>query len=381
MKCTPMLEQIHSLPDLVRQCLPIFWDKARTALSDELCSTIDCFFLTGCGDSHHAAVASELAFGDFAGVRAMALTSLAFSRYTVPFVAHPGRAAVIGVSASGEVARTIEGLQMAKKRGMTAIAVTGVPTSRMASSADLTLDAAIPPLATAVATPGVRSYIASLLMVCLAAMRVGEARGSLGQGEAVCAYRELEQLPEWMASTLSANETVVKHVAERWSDATEFVFVGAGPNYGTALFSAAKVLEASGDTAVGQDCEEWTHLQYFARTETTPTFFIDAGGRSHSRTSEAAVAARTIGRRVAAVVPEGELEITSQAEVALAVSGWMREAFSPLLCCLPGMLFADYRAGIMGESYFRGFSGGRSAEGGGGISRIRTSDILGDVEP
>jgi len=39
------------------------------------------------------------------------------------------------------------------------------------------------------------------------------------------------------------------------------------------------LLEASGDTAVGQDTEEWAPLQFFARSRSTPTFFISAGGR------------------------------------------------------------------------------------------------------
>jgi glucosamine--fructose-6-phosphate aminotransferase (isomerizing) len=44
-----------------------------------------------------------------------------------------------------------------------------------------------------------------------------------------------------------------------------------------------------------------------------------------------------------------------------------------LITCLPGALFAAYRAQLIGEPYFRGFGGGRSIEGGGGISRIRDS--------
>ena len=50
--------------------------------------------------------------------------------------------------------------------------------------------------------------------------------------------------------------------------------------------------------------------------------------------------------------------------------------FSPLVACIPGMLFAAHRADVMGEPFFRAFGGGRDVSGGGGISRIRTSEIL-----
>jgi hypothetical protein len=53
--------------------------------------------------------------------------------------------------------------------------------------------------------------------------------------------------------------------------------------------------------------------------------------------------------------------------------------FSPLVACLPGMIFAAVRAERIGEPYFRGFQGGRSKIGGGGISRIRTSALMEDL--
>ncbi len=41
---------------------------------------------------------------------------------------------------------------------------------------------------------------------------------------------------------------------------------------------------------------------------------------------------------------------------------------------IPGELFSAYRAAALGEPFFRNFGGGRDPEGGGGISRIRTSE-------
>ncbi|MCA9924044.1 MAG: hypothetical protein KC421_16820, partial [Anaerolineales bacterium] len=60
-------------------------------------------------------------------------------------------------------------------------------------------------------------------------------------------------------------------------------------------------------------------------------------------------------------------------DALLPVAAPIRECFSPLLTCLPGTLFAAYRAQLLDEPYFRDFGGGRSTAGGGGISRIRDS--------
>jgi len=55
----------------------------------------------------------------------------------------------------------------------------------------------------------------------------------------------------------------------------------------------------------------------------------------------------------------------------------MLEMFAPVISAIPGSLFAAYRADVIGEPFFRNFTGGRSQEGGGGISRIRTSETIG----
>jgi glucosamine--fructose-6-phosphate aminotransferase (isomerizing) len=374
-----MLEQVHSLPRLIRECVPSFAEQAYRSLGDELGCSLDRLYVTGCGDSHHAAVSSELAFHELGGVACQALPALHFSRYTAPFLSHPGRTAVVGISVSGEVSRTVEALRMARQAGATTIALTGNLNSRLAQAADHILYANVAPARQA-PTPGVRSYVASLLMLYLTAVRIGSSRHVVSSGAAEAVRRELQDIGGAAQATIECIEPRLEQLAARWSDALEYVFLGGGPNYGSALFCAAKLLEASGEEAVGQDIEEWTHLRYFGRAKSTPTFVVDARGRSTSRAREAAEAARAIGRRVVAVVPQGEADIAAQAEVVLEVQSRVREAFSPLLYCLPGMVFADHRARVLGEAYFRGFGGGRSAEGGGGISRIRTSAMQEELE-
>ena len=71
-------------------------------------------------------------------------------------------------------------------------------------------------------------------------------------------------------ATIPAIEERTRELAEAVADQTNFVFVGDGPNYATALFSAAKVIEAAGRHAMGQDTEEWAHLQYFVNVDPEP---------------------------------------------------------------------------------------------------------------
>jgi glucosamine--fructose-6-phosphate aminotransferase (isomerizing) len=219
--------------------------------------------------------------------------------------------------------------------------------------------------------------VANQVALLLVAVHIGAQRGHISLEFAKQLNVEIQQLADAAEATIQINDARAKELAARWIDAEEFVFLGGGPSYASALFSAAKILEATGDPAMGQDLEEWAHLQYFARRVDTPTFIISAGDRDLSRAGEVAVAARTIGRRVAAVVPESASAVTSSAQYTLPLAGGIREMFSPVISAIPASLFAAYRAEQLGEPYFRNFEGGRSREGGGGISRIRTSETLG----
>jgi glucosamine--fructose-6-phosphate aminotransferase (isomerizing) len=133
-------------------------------------------------------------------------------------------------------------------------------------------------------------------------------------------------------------------------------------------------LEASGTAAFGQDLEEWAHLQYFDRNQKVPTIVLSADGWDGDRAAEIVVAAETVGCDVSLIASSGSSVINKVGGVRiLPVDSPINEAISPLLTTIPGMVLAAYHSQYMGEKYFRGFGGGRSLEGGGGISRIQSS--------
>ncbi len=375
----PMLDQIYSLPGMIGEIFQPFDAAVRTTLDFKLCLSLKRLYVTGCGDSHHAAVGTHLAFEALAGIPTEAQTALEFARYTAPFLpqTEPGTNVVIGISVSGEVSRTLEALQQGKAHGAMAIALCATPGSRIFSAGDLVINSQSPPFPDPPGfhVPGVRSFTSNQLALLLAAVRIGEVRGRLVTADANALRKEIFALAGAVEGAITACDQAARNLAHDWADAQEFVFVGGGPNYATAMFSAAKMLEASGDPAMAQETEEWAHLQYFARAAATPTFLVTGGEGDRSRMLEVATAARAVGRRVAAIAPAALSAFTKIADRVLPVPDGVREMFSPLVACIPGLLFAAYRAELLGEPYFRGFSGGRSQEGG-GISRIRTSDLL-----
>ncbi len=378
---SPLHQQVDTLPELVSVMVAQLQVVVENALSNSLCEDMQRVFITGCGDSHHAGINTELAFEQLAGLPCEPMTAMQFSRYAAGFLPKRGGNLVLAISVSGQVSRTAEAMAMARQAGATAVALTGNPHGALAEEAELVVETAVPPLPDEMQgriVPGTRSYIASQLALYLIAIHLGEKRGHLSARQANTLHKELHKMSEWMAQTIAACDSIAREAAHSWLDGDQFVFCGSGPNYGTALFSAAKLIEASGDAAIAQDMEEWAHLQYFGRQVNTPTFLLSAGQWDADRMTEIATAAKHIGRRVALIAPEKNP--LNAADFNFPLIGNIRECFSPLIACLPGTLFAAYRAQFLHEPYFRDFGGGRSAEGGGGISRIRDSQRIKQVK-
>jgi glucosamine--fructose-6-phosphate aminotransferase (isomerizing) len=114
-------------------------------------------------------------------------------------------------------------------------------------------------------------------------------------------------------------------------------------------------------------------LQYCAQKVGTPTFISIADDRDLSRAEEIGVAAKQIGRQLAVISPKSASNLIASADFHFPIPQ-VEEMFSPLITAIPGELFAAYLAEEKKEPYFRAFKGGRDVEGGGGISRIRTSE-------
>jgi glutamine---fructose-6-phosphate transaminase (isomerizing) len=370
--------EIHSLPSLLREVFQPLDDLMREKLGHELCLSLKRLYLTGCGDSHHVTLNTELAFETLSGIPTEPMTALQFGRYAAGFIPQTGPKTnlVVGISVSGEVSRTFEALNMARQHGAATMALTATPGSRVAQAGDILALVPSPafPAPEGVHVPGVRSFFINQIALLLAAVRIGEVRGKLSTIDAQSVRSDIKKLADSVEKTIELSDPAAQALIKGWEDAKEFVYVGSGPNYGTALFSAAKMLEASGDPSLGQDTEEWGHLQYFARDIPTPTILISAGDRDVSRAIEIATAAKTIGRRVAALAPAKFTQLYDIADRVLPIATGVSEMFSPVITPIPSELLAAYRSELIGEPFFRNFGGGRSVEGGGGISRIRTSE-------
>ena len=339
LKWENMYRGIHGQVDWLRHGPAELLENARQVLT----TVPPRIYLVGCGDSHYVGLATRLAFERWTGIPTEALESLEFSRYAVDF-APPG-SWVICVSNSGRVARTVECALYAQQHGLYPIAITYHSESNLAKASS----AVLPFRYTDVGFgPGTLSYLASLVGLYVVALRTGELSGKLDSEASASWLEKIQQQADIIAATITACEEQVAELGKKSEAQTPIHIIGAGPNYGTALFGMAKMIEAARVSAVGQELEEWAHEQYFCTGQGTVTMVIAPLGASSSRAREQLQAIRDMKGTAVAICSPDDSETVRLADYVFPVPASQDEVLTPISYCVPLELFAYYFASSKG---------------------------------
>ena len=337
LKWTNMMAGIEAQVPFVRDSPHEVYRQVRDKLA--LTKAPSRAYLVGCGDSWYCGMATRLAFESWAGVPTEAMQALEFSRYYCEYA--PPDALVVAISNSGRVSRTVEAVIRARARALTTVAGTSALDSPIAREADVALDLGYAERRFA---PGTSSYMASLLLQYCIALHLAEAGGRLGSAAVAAKLDAIAAVADGMQRTIDLAKPILEELASRAALTDKLMFVGGGPNYGTAFFSMAKVFETARVHAAGQELEEWAHEQYFVTGPDTYSFVIAPPGRSVDRAREQIWAANEMGSTTVAICDAQDVETAGLARVAVPMYGGADEALSPLTYCIPGELFAFFYA-------------------------------------
>ncbi len=292
-------------------------------------------YFVGCGDSHYCGLAMRYATELLTGIPTEALESLEFSRYAVR-TAPPG-SLVVAVSNSGEVARTVEALKFARQAGLKTLAITYNRESRLAANSDAVI---IYDYRDVGFGPGTMSYVASMLSLFAVAIRAANLTGRL-DGEGVAdELNRVSAMSGVLAETIRATDEPAKELARSLTDQTPMFVLGGGPNYGTALFMMAKMIESARHNTVAQQLEEWAHEQYFLCGPGTVTIVVAPPGASVDRAREQLQAVRDMKGTAVAVCSADDSKTAELADLVLPVVGDVDEELSPLVYLAAGELVA-----------------------------------------
>ncbi|MGO6694455.1 SIS domain-containing protein [Rhizobium johnstonii] len=322
-------------------------------------------FMIGCGDSYCAAIAARQFMMKATGRLVEAVEALEFSRYLVDDL--PANSFVFGVSNSGTVSRTIEGVRLAREKNAWTFAVTVSEDNKLAQTAETlvkvkaTPNIKILPDGSKVVTPGTITYTASMLGLYIGAIAIGERLGHLDQAGSAALVEELRSAAQAMEVADRTVKPLSETLAASFTPDRNTVILGGGPNYATAYFGMAKWFEGLTRPAHLSQLEEWAHEHYFMTSEKTDTIIILPPGKGYDRGLEQAQAAREMGSRVIIIGEEGDSAAEKASDVYFAMPKGLSEAVTPFVYKLPFEYLSCHIAGQQ-QIAFLGFDNKRRQE-------------------
>lgn len=350
----PMAQNVRDVPGLcVSQCRLIEEASRLTVSAGEIWD-LGRIIVTGCGDSYAAGLAMKPAIEVLTGLPVEVISAVDLARYTPSelLTRQKGTPLVLAVSNSGKVARLGEAIERAGNYGCLTVAVTGSRESRLARVSKKVVELSIPEF---VSGNGVRSYLVSMLALLIIAIRIGEVKGrytmeaSQSIRDEICVYAE-----EFRNIMPDLDEQMFR-AAEKYASKELFDFIGSGGNTGTAWFSQAKIIEATGEWATYSDTEGWMHLNCFFKhlSRKLTVQYASAKGPELSRSKELMTAISEMKMDFCVITDSRDLVLPEGTE-RIWIPGCQKDWMWPLLNYLPVSLLAGYLCELKGEAYGRG---------------------------
>jgi glucosamine--fructose-6-phosphate aminotransferase (isomerizing) len=352
-----MLREIYEQPAAIARTLDYYLDLSGVVpgFRDEPLGAVAALFrqhpdliITASGSSRHAGLAAEILLEDLAGLMVDVEYASEYACRSTHLRRHPDNPSpVLVLSQSGETADTLAALREANRRGHPTIAVTNVAGSTMMHEARVAL---CTQAGVELAVPATKSFTTQLALIEVLALLAARERGTLAPEEIEERLVALAGVPVSIAAQLPAWEKVVAGLAQQYSDARTFLYLGRGVHYAIAREGALKLKESSYLHAEGYPSGELKHGPNALVSQEVPLVVLATVDEDdpesmlrYEKTVSLLYDMREQGARVLALANAGDATIPALASHTIAVER-ASEALLPISEVVPLQLFAYFMA-------------------------------------
>jgi len=337
-----MLKEIYEQPESIRNALRgrLLVDEGKVKLGglepalDKLLQAHR-LLITACGTSWHAALVGKHMFEQLARIPVEVDYASEF-RYRNPII-HSDDVLFV-ISQSGETADTLAALREAKKNSATVFGIVNVVGSSIARETDAGVYIHAGP---EIGVASTKAFTSQLAVLSLIALFIGRHRG-LPDEQAKQLIDDLAAIPSKIQRVLDrAHE--IKKIALEFKDAKNFLYLGRGSNFPTALEGALKLKEISYIHAEGYPAAEMKHGPIALIDKDMPVVFIVPKDPIYEKISSNMQEVKARKGRIIAVANEDDDEIDQIAEFVIRVPRTYGY-FGPVVNVIPLQLLAYYIA-------------------------------------
>ena len=304
-------------------------------LSHEQLLAIDNIIITACGTSWHSALIGEHMLEELTRIPVEVEYASEF-RYRNPIVNE--RTLCIVISQSGETADTLAAMREAKRRGARTLGLVNVVGSTIARESDGGVYLHAGPEIGVASTKAFTSQVIALALFTLKLARKKNLSVVRGREIALA----MEALPGQVQEILD-NAAAIEAIAEKFKDATNFLYLGRGFNFPAALEGALKLKEISYIHAEGYPAAEMKHGPIALIDADMPVVFIAPHDSVFDKVVSNVAEVKARGGRVIAITSRDEPSLKGKLDYEIRIPHTI-DMFGPVLAAIPLQLLAYYVA-------------------------------------
>ena len=295
-----------------------------------------------CGTSWHASLIGKQLFENICRIPAEVEYASEF-RYRNPVLSPDD--VVIAVSQSGETADTLAAITLARSAGAFVYGICNVIGSSIARATDSGTYVHVGP---EIGVASTKAFTGQVTVMAMMALAIAERKGTVTPEYYEKVSRGLLSLPEKLKEVLEVGGQIAD-LAKIFTYAHNFIYLGRGYNYPTALEGALKLKEISYIHAEGYPAAEMKHGPIALIDAEMPTVAIVTPDVTYEKTLSNVEEVKARGGKVIAVMAKGDETVRKIADYVIEVPA-MIDCLMPIIVSVPLQMLAYYIAVYKGRN-------------------------------
>ena len=344
-----MLKEIYEQPRTIVDCIRgrINPDTCEVKLSgvidhrDRFLAARRIIFVA-CGTSWHASLIGEHLIENICRIPVEVEYASEF-RYRNPIIREDD--IVIAVSQSGETADTLAAVELARKAGAFVFGICNVVGSSIARATDSGAYIHVGP---EIGVASTKAFTGQVTVMAMLALAIGREKGTVTDAYYHEVAQALLDLPATLEEVLKVGDQI-KDLAKIFTYAHNFIYLGRGYNYPTALEGALKLKEISYIHAEGYPAAEMKHGPIALIDAEMPTVAIATPDHTYEKTASNIEEIKARGGKIVAVMARDDEQVRRSADYCIEVPV-ITECLMPIVVSVPLQLLAYYIAVYKGRN-------------------------------
>ena len=338
-----IFEQPRAIHDTIRGRLNITEKTIKLSGIEENLEkfkNVERIIIVACGTSWHAGLVAEYIFEDLCRIPTEVEYASEF-RYRNPVINKNDL--IISISQSGETADTLAAVKMAKKMGAFIFGICNVVGSSIAREVH---SGAFTHAGPEIGVASTKAFTTQIALLTLIGLRISQIKKSLNDKIFKKLINSLNNITILSKEVLKL-DSIIYDISKKYYNAPNFLFLGRGCNFPTALEGALKLKEISYIHAEGYPAAEMKHGPIALVDKNMPVVVIATKKGFYEKVVSNIQEIKSREGKIISIVTEGDTDVKKLSDDYIEIPE-CEELLVPILASIPLQLLSYHIALLRG---------------------------------